>query len=78
MLFRKQRKMPASKDLNEIYGDEAIVDVIVRQGQEWRVRYLGSFWPARAINPSVVLAPNDVVEVVGRQSITLLIRPRNE
>ncbi|WP_225889470.1 NfeD family protein [Halomicronema hongdechloris] len=42
-----------------------------------RVRFQASYWPARLFNGSrwPALAPGEPVEVVGRDGITLLIKP---
>jgi membrane protein implicated in regulation of membrane protease activity len=58
------------------FDGEAIVEAIVRQGTTWRVRYHASWWFAHCDYP-VMLFPGDIVQVVGRQNITLLIEPRS-
>ena len=60
--------------LGEPYN-EGIVDEEVRPGL-WRVKFQGSFWSAKAAKPRVAIVPNDVVTIVGRQSLTLLIQPK--
>lgn len=55
---------------------KAIVQRMVRPEGVWRVRFRGSSWRAISAQPGIEFLPNDVVEVVGRQNITLLIQPR--
>lgn len=54
---------------------EAVVVTVLRQGQEWRVRYQATYWHARAIRVNAKFQPHDRVEVVGRQGLVLLIKP---
>ena len=67
------KKMQQLPDLRS-FGSEAKVVKVGTQGKSWRVKYSGSFWPARCLEP-VVLKPEDKVQVIGREGITLLIEP---
>jgi membrane protein implicated in regulation of membrane protease activity len=49
-----------------------VVDSVVQQGMEWRVRVYGVYWTALATEP-VQLLPGDRIQVVGRQNQTLII-----
>ncbi|MBE9065334.1 hypothetical protein IQ260_01565 [Leptolyngbya cf. ectocarpi LEGE 11479] len=53
---------------------EAVIEDILEPGKEWRVRYKASFWKAHAIKGNLNFSPKDVVQVVGRQNLTLLIQ----
>ena len=55
---------------------EAVVDDICQQGQEWRIKYLGSLWRARSIGLPLHLAPGDVVYVVARRGNVLFVEAR--
>lgn len=49
----------------------------ITQNQPGRVKFLGSYWPARFYhsNCDVIIFPDDFVKVVGRQGITMLVVP---
>jgi len=49
-----------------------VIESVVRQGHEWRVRVSGVYWSAITTRP-VELCPGDSVEVVGRQNLKLII-----
>ncbi|MFB2968920.1 NfeD family protein [Aerosakkonema sp. BLCC-F183] len=53
------------------------VEKTISQNQPGRVKCLGSYWPARFYhsNCDVVVFPDEVVKVVGRQGITMLVVP---
>ncbi|MGF1567966.1 MAG: NfeD family protein [Nodosilinea sp.] len=53
--------------------EEATVDTVCRQGQEWRVKYQGSLWRARALGGRLSLFPGDMVYVVARRGNVLLV-----
>lgn len=49
-----------------------VIDSIVRQGQEWRVRVYGVYWSALT-KEAVEFFPGDSIQVIGRQNTKLLI-----
>jgi membrane-bound ClpP family serine protease len=55
---------------------EAVIDEEIQPGREGRVRFRGSFWPARCEQP-IVLTPGQLVVVrgVGKGTITLVEEP---
>lgn len=55
---------------------EARVDTISQPGEEWRVKYQGSLWRARALGHRLHLVPGDVVYVVARRGNVLFIQAR--
>jgi membrane protein implicated in regulation of membrane protease activity len=57
--------------LNDVSGN-GIIDKVIHQGEEWRVRANGSFWSARSTKPAN-FQPGDRVCIVGRQNTTLLV-----
>lgn len=65
-------KLRLREDINE---EEAIVDeLIAGPNQKGRVRFQGTWWPARC-NQEMVLVPGQRVRVVGINRITLLVEP---
>lgn len=56
------------------YMGNGIIDQVVTPEQLFRIKFSGSYWSAKTINP-YVLHPGDFVRVIGRQSITLLVEP---
>lgn len=59
---------------NDDSAPRAIVAQAIQPGQAGRVRFRASWWYARCAS-DVMLPPNSVVYVVGRQNITLLVEP---
>jgi membrane protein implicated in regulation of membrane protease activity len=53
---------------------EAVVSVEIRPHCKGRVRFKGTWWPARC-DQSVVLMPGETVNVVGIEAITLVVEP---
>jgi len=59
------------------YRGRGVVARTISPADRGRVRFQASYWPARLFNGSWCqpLAPGEPVEVVGREGITLLIKP---
>ncbi|PSB28062.1 hypothetical protein C7B82_14515 [Stenomitos frigidus ULC18] len=55
------------------YRGRAIVSDTIAPRTRGRVHFQGSWWPAQC-EQNVTLAVGEVVQVVGRQNITLLVR----
>lgn len=51
---------------------QGVIDKVICQGVEWRVRVNGSYWSAYALSRSNFF-PGDLIYVVGRQNQKLLI-----
>ncbi len=66
MLNRISNNRSASKE-------EGTVDAVVAQ-QEWRIKFHGVYWHARA-KDSFTFSPGDTVRIVGREDLKLLIAP---
>ena len=49
-----------------------VIDSVVRQRHEWRVRVHGVYWSAIASQP-IELLPGNHIQVVGRQNVKLII-----
>jgi membrane protein implicated in regulation of membrane protease activity len=54
-----------------------VVDQIITLNQPGRIKYQASYWPARLyqVKGSIQLDSQQVVQVVGREGITLLVQP---
>ena len=57
-------------------GNEAVVENVVCQGKQWRIRYQATTWSARCVQPGVEFLPQDIVYVIGRYGLTLFIQPK--
>jgi membrane protein implicated in regulation of membrane protease activity len=51
---------------------QGVIDKVICQGVEWRVRVNGSYWSAYALSRSNFF-PGDLIQVVDRQNQKLLI-----
>lgn len=56
------------------FNGQAIVEQTIQPDKSGRVRFKGSRWYARCDQP-IAIAPNDMVDVIGVQNITLLVEP---
>lgn len=56
------------------FHGEAVVDEAIHGIHKGRVRYNGSWWPAKC-DRQIVLEQGETVAVVGIDGITLLVRP---
>ena len=54
------------------FNEEAVVDESIYPNQTGRVRFQGSWWPARC-DRQITLTPGDTVYVIGVDKITLLV-----
>ncbi|MEG3966277.1 NfeD family protein [Microcoleus sp. T2B6] len=54
------------------FNEEAVVDESIYPNQTGRVRFQGSWWPARC-DGQITLTPGDTVYVIGVDNITLLV-----
>ncbi|MCC3538193.1 MAG: NfeD family protein [Microcoleus sp. PH2017_25_DOB_D_A] len=57
---------------NNMLVEEAVVDESIYPNQTGRVRFQGSWWPARC-DRQITLTPGDTVYVIGVDKITLLV-----
>lgn len=69
------QKQPAlGVNLIDRFGTRAIVDEEIRPDCIGRVRYQGTYWPARC-DLEIVLPSGEIVCVVGQENLTLLVQP---
>lgn len=62
------------EDAAKDFTGEAIVDEEIQPHRKGRVNWRGSYWPARC-ELDITLVPEEIVEVVGLENITLLVMP---
>ncbi|NEP15755.1 MAG: hypothetical protein F6J97_02505 [Leptolyngbya sp. SIO4C1] len=74
-LSASSRSVPAY--ISERFDHRAVIEDVLEQGHEWRVRYQASFWRARSTQPDAEFLPEDKVYVVGRENLVLLIQRRS-
>lgn len=67
------RQSSTNRDFS-YFNEQAIVDETIYPYQSGRVYYQSSWWPARC-EQEIILAPGDMVDVVGIHNITLLVAP---
>lgn len=53
---------------------EAVVDEVIQPNHRGRVRYKGSYWPARC-QRAITLEEGTICSVVNIQGITLIVMP---
>ena len=53
--------------------NRAIVEVEIPPNQEGRVKFQGTWWPAKSVDGKAI-ALHTIVEVIGRENITLLVK----
>lgn len=53
----------------------AIVEDVIQQGWQWRVKYDGTFWRAKPGRSGLVLETGEMALVVGRQGNVLILEP---
>jgi membrane protein implicated in regulation of membrane protease activity len=65
-----------SSDLTAFQG-RGVVERMITPSTPGRVSFQASYWPARLVQPGAAtrLQPGDPVTVVGRESLTLLVKP---
>ena len=74
LVLQMRQRQGMDRDRSQLNQEAVIIDVL-RQSEEWRVRYQASYWHAWPVRPNVQLQSNDRVYVVGRHNNVLLIQP---
>ncbi|MDY6940860.1 MAG: NfeD family protein [Cyanobacteriota bacterium] len=64
--------MPQTRPFN--LTGKATVDEAILPKEKGRIRFQGTYWPARC-DSGATLAPGQICFVVGRRGITLLVEP---
>lgn len=70
----EQASTPFLSETDPTYRGRAIVSEIIAPHKRGRVKFQGSWWLAQC-EQDVTLAVGEVVQVIGRQNITLLVKP---
>lgn len=76
--LKTKTSSPKPETLNYLieFSGEAIVDEIIQPFRKGRCCWKGSYWFAQC-ELEITLPPEAVVEVVGIENITLLVKPIN-
>lgn len=74
LVLQMGKSQVMDRDCSHVY-EEAVIEDVLQQGEEWRVRYQASYWHARSVQSDVKLQSQDRVYVVGRHNNVLLIQP---
>jgi membrane protein implicated in regulation of membrane protease activity len=76
--FGQTIAVPAQPDLGvnsvDRFEKRAIVDEEIRPDRIGRVRFQGTYWPARC-DLEIILPCGEIVYVVGQENLTLLVQP---
>ena len=71
--FQEDRRAESSVRASLKYLEvEATVAQVIQPKRSGRVYYKGSWWPARC-EEEIILAPGEIVYVIGIQGITLIV-----
>lgn len=74
ILFQDAEQSSFSCTRSTTITKTAIVDESIQPITGGRVRFQGSWWPARCYQ-KVTIDPGEIVRVIGQESITLIVEP---